>query len=146
MDRPLTTRRWSGTVGVVSAAAETPQETPTELGVRHARRYLQLVEDGRTEEAGRLVAELTDPRKLVFVGAGFTVLARGLRAALPPAARAQANSRQMLLGQARDASRHDVAGLQTWVRRAGEEVLRVARLAEPDPAARRRLLELPSAG
>ncbi|MCW2676084.1 MAG: uncharacterized protein JWR70_1124 [Modestobacter sp.] len=123
-----------------------PAESPVDLGARRAREYLHLLEAGRTEDAGALVEALTETRDLVFVGAGFTALARGLRSTLPPAARAQANSRQMLLGQLRDANRSDVGGLRTWVRRAGEEVATVARLAEPEPVARRQLLGLPSAG
>ena len=42
---------------------------------------------------------------------------------LPPAQRAQANTRQLRLGELRDAHRSDPAGLRTWLRQAGEEIL-----------------------
>ena len=123
-----------------------PAESPADLGARRARRYLELVEDSRTEEADELLAGLSDPRELVFVGAGFTVLARRIGRPLPTAMRAQASSRQVRLGQLRDANRRDVDCLRTWLRAAAEEVLLVADLAEPDPAARRQLLDRHLAG
>ena len=111
-------------------------ETPADLGAHRARTYLELVEAGRTEEADALLAGLTDARELVFVGAGFTAIARRTGRTLPTAMRAQASTRQVLLGQLRDRNRFDVDGLRGWLRQAGEEVLTVERLAQ---AARRRL-------
>ncbi|HEV7725804.1 MAG TPA: hypothetical protein VGO74_02640, partial [Modestobacter sp.] len=98
------------------------------------------------DEADELLAGLSDPRELVFVGAGFTVLARRIGRPLPTAMRAQASSRQMRLGQLRDANRRDVDSLRSWLRAAAEEVLLVAGLAETDPAARRQLLDRHVAG
>jgi hypothetical protein len=49
--------------------------------------------------------------------------------------RAQASTRQVRLGQLRDANRRDVEGLRTWLREAAEELVTVTRLAE---VARRR--------
>ena len=123
-----------------------PAQSPADRGARRAREYLQLLEDGRTDAAEELLASLSDPRELVFLGAGLTVPARRIGRTLPTAMRAQSSTRQVLLGQLRDANRWDVEGLRTWLRKAAEELQMVARLAEPDPAARRRLLELPSAG
>ena len=123
----------------------TPTENAADLGARRARQYLSLVETGRPEEAAFLLEALRDPRDLVYVGAGFTALARMTGRTLPPAMRAQASTRQLQLGQLRDRNRGDVAGLRGWLRQAGDEVLTVARLAEPDPVARRELLDLPDA-
>nr|WP_246406053.1 hypothetical protein [Modestobacter versicolor] len=100
-----------------------------------------MVEAGRTEEADALLAGLSDTRELVFVGAGFTALARRTGRTLPTAMRAQASTRQVLLGQLRDRNRRDVEGLRGWLRQAAEEVLLVTRLAE---AARQRLGEAPT--
>jgi hypothetical protein len=106
------------------------------LGARRAREYLDLVEAGRTADAEALLAGLEDTRELVYVGAGFTALARGTGRTLPTAMRAQASTRQVLLGQLRDRNRGDVEGLRSWLREAAEEVRTVERLSE---AARRRL-------
>jgi hypothetical protein len=119
-----------------------PSESPADAGARRAREYLQLREEGRTEDAEALLAGLSDARELVFVGAGFTALARRTGRTLPTAMRAQASTRQVLLGQLRDRNRGDVDGLRQWLREAAEEVRNVTRLAE---AVRRRLDE-PSAG
>ena len=113
-----------------------PSESPADLGARRASEYLRLVEDGRTAEADTLLTGLTDARQLVFVGAAFTALARRTGRTLPTAMRAQASTRQVRLGQLRDANRRDVDGLRTWLREAAEEVRTVTQLAE---AARRRL-------
>ena len=122
----------------------TPTEQAADLGARRARQYLDLAEAGRTDEAQFVLAAVSEPRDLVYVGAGFTALARMLARTLPPAMRAQASGRQTQLATLRDRSRTDVDGLRDWLRQAGDEVLTVARLAEPDPAARRRLLDLPT--
>jgi hypothetical protein len=106
------------------------------VGARRAREYLDLVEAGRTADAEALLAGLEDTRELVYVGAGFTALARGTGRTLPTAMRAQASTRQVLLGQLRDRNRGDVEGLRSWLREAAEEVRTVERLSE---AARRRL-------
>lgn len=129
-----------------SGGVDASPETPAELGARRARQYLELVEAGRADDAEGLLQGLSDTRELVFLGAGFTVLARRIGRPLPTAMRAQASSRQVRLGQLRDANRRDVDGLRTWLRAAAEEVLLVASLAEPDPSARRRLLHLAVAG
>jgi hypothetical protein len=113
-----------------------PSESPADAGARRAREYLQLVEAGRTEEAEALLAGLTDARELVYLGAGFTALARSTGRTLPTAMRAQASTRQVLLGQLRDRNRRDVEGLRSWLREAADEVRTVTELAE---AARRRL-------
>ena len=113
-----------------------PSESPADLGARRASEYLQLVDDGRAEEAEALLTGLTEPRELVYVGAGLTALARRTGRTLPTAMRAQASTRQVLLGQLRDRNRRDVEGLRDWLREAAEEVRTVERLAE---TARRRL-------
>ena len=113
-----------------------PSESPADVGARRAREYLELARAGRTAEADALLAGLADARELVFVGAGFTALARRTGRTLPTAMRAQASTRQVLLGQLRDANRRDVEGLRGWLRKAAEEVVLVHELAEN---ARRRL-------
>ena len=125
----------AGDSGGVTAPSESPTD-PAELGARRAAEYLQLLDAGRTDDADALLAGLSDTRELVFVGAGFTALARRTGRTLPTAMRAQASTRQVLLGQLRDANRRDPDGLRRWLREAGEEVRTVNRLAE---AARARL-------
>ncbi len=91
-------------------------------GRRRADEFLALL---GTDEAGaeRLLDGVTEIRDLVFVGAGLTAVARAEARGLPPAQRAQANTRQLRLGILRDANRSDPEGLRTWLRRAGEEIL-----------------------
>jgi hypothetical protein len=113
-----------------------PSESPADVGARRAAEYLQLVADGRTEDAEALLAGLSDTRELVFMGAGLTTTARRIGRGLPTAMRAQSSTRQVLLGQLRDRNRRDVEGLRSWLREAAEEVRTVTELAE---AARRRL-------
>ena len=95
---------------------------PHAEGRRRAEDFLALL-DGDDEAADRLLAELTDVRDLVFLGAGLTVIARAEGRALPTAQRTQASTRQVHLGQLRDANRDDIDGLRTWLRRSGEEIL-----------------------
>ena len=95
---------------------------PAAEGRRRAEELLTLLgtdDDG----ADRLLAGVTGIRDLVFVGAGLTAVARAEARSLPPAQRAQANTRQLRLGILRDANRDDPAGLRIWLRRAGEEIL-----------------------
>ena len=91
-------------------------------GRRRAEDLVRLLADGDAA-ADQLLAELADVRELTFVGAGLTAIARAEGRRLPPAQRAQASTRQLRLGQLRDAQRGDVAGLRTWLRRAAEEIL-----------------------
>jgi len=103
-----------------SEAVTTP--SAVDDGQRRAAELLRLLEHDASA-AERLLAELTDVRSLVFLGAGLTAVARSEARTLPPAQRAQANTRQMHLGALRDAHRTDPAGLRTWARRAADEVL-----------------------
>ncbi len=80
--------------------------------------------------ADELLAGITGIRDLVFVGAGLTAIARADGRRLPPAQRAQASTRQLNLGQLRDASRTDPEGLRVWLRRSAEEVLFLRTLRE----------------
>jgi hypothetical protein len=91
-------------------------------GARRADDLLRLLADGDGTSAEGLLGDL-DVRALTFTGAGLTVAARAERHRLPPAMRAQANARQVLLAQRRDASRADADGLRGWVLGAAEEVL-----------------------
>ncbi len=99
----------------------TPSDRLT-AGARRADQFLRLLS---TDEAaaGALLDGLTDLRDLVFLGAGLTAVARSEARSLPPAQRAQANTRQLRLGVLRDANRSNPEGLRTWLRRAGEEIL-----------------------
>jgi len=96
-------------------------------GARRAAEFLELLADDDTA-ADRMLAELTETRDLVFLGAGLTAIARTEGRLLPTAQRAQASTRQVRLGQLRDANRGDVDGLRTWLRRSGEEVLFIRQL------------------
>ena len=96
---------------------------PAGDGARRAEDLLLLLTDGDHDGADRLLEELSDVRDLVFVGAGLTAVARGEARSLPPAQRAQANTRQLRLGVLRDANRDDPGGLRIWLRRAAEEIL-----------------------
>jgi hypothetical protein len=91
-------------------------------GHRRAEHLIRLLAEDDTA-ADALLAGLTDVRELVFVGAGLTAIARSEGRRLPPAQRAQASTRQLRLGQLRDAQRGDPDGLRTWLRRAAEEIL-----------------------
>ena len=82
---------------------------------------LLLARDSSAAE--QLLEDLPDVRDLAFLGAGLTAIARTEARRLPPAQRAQANTRQVRLGLLRDANRGTPEGLRTWLRRAGEEVL-----------------------
>jgi hypothetical protein len=95
---------------------------PAAEGRRRADRFLAfLATDGAA--ADDLLAGIPEVRDLVFLGAGLTAVARAEARSLPPAQRAQANTRQLRLGELRDANRTDPAGLRVWLRRAGEEIL-----------------------
>ena len=98
-------------------------------GRRRADELVRLVAEGGAA-ADALLAGLTDVRELVFVGAGLTAMARAEGRRLPPAQRAQASTRQLRLGQLRDAQRGDPEGLRTWLRRAADEILLLRSLQE----------------
>jgi hypothetical protein len=125
-----------GAIGGDSGGVTAPSESPAEVGARRAAEYLQLLADGRTGDADALLAGLSDTRELVFLGSALTTRARRAGRTLPTAMRTQASTRQVLLGQLRDASRRDPEGLRRWLREAAAEVATVDRLVE---AARRRL-------
>ena len=117
----------------------TPTESAAGLGARRARQHLSLADAGRREQADFVIDVLSGPGELVAMGAGFTALARMGARMLPPAVRAQASTRQHELARVRDDAGSDVDALRSWLRQAGAEALAVARLAEPDAAARREL-------
>ena len=96
---------------------------PAAEGGRRAQELLRLLSDGDDDGAARLLDGLSDIRDLVFVGAGLTAVARSEARSLPPAQRAQANTRQLRLGVIRDANRDAPEGLRVWLRRAAEEIL-----------------------
>ena len=96
--------------------------SPSDDGTRRADQLLALLAAGDRGAADQVLAGL-GVRDLTFTGAGLTVAARAERHRLPPAMRAQANSRQMRLGQLRDANRTDAEGLRSWLVSAAEEVL-----------------------
>lgn len=96
---------------------------PSADGRRTADELVRLLSEDDVAAAEELLAGIAGIRDLVFVGAGLTALARTDGRRLPPAQRAQANTRQLRLGDLRDAHRSDPAGLRTWLRRAGEEIL-----------------------
>ena len=100
----------------------TTQDAAAE-GRQRAEELLALLTAGEDTAVDRLLGGVTDIRSLVFVGAGLTAIARSEGRALPTAQRAQASSRQLLLGRLRDSSRDDPEGLRTWLRRSGEEIL-----------------------
>ena len=94
---------------------------PAAEGRRRADEFLtHLAQDD--DAATALLTGLSDVRDLVFLGAGLTAIARAESRFLPPAQRAQANSRQVRLGEFRDSQRNNPEGLRTWLRRAGEEI------------------------
>jgi hypothetical protein len=95
---------------------------PLAEGARRADQFLTLL-SADDAAAGYLLDSIPEVRDLVFVGAGLTAVARAEARGLPPAQRAQANTRQLRLGDFRDANRDNPAGLRTWLRRAGEEIL-----------------------
>ena len=96
---------------------------PAADGARRAEELLRVLTDGDDAGADRLLEELEEVRDLVFVGAGLTAVARAEARGLPPAQRAQANTRQLRLGDFRDANRDNPDGLRSWLRRAADEIL-----------------------
>jgi hypothetical protein len=95
---------------------------PAAEGRRRADEFLALI-DRDDDAAAALLDGLTEVRDLVFLGAGLTATARAESRGLPPAQRAQANTRQERLGVVRDANRNNPAGLRAWLRQAGEEIV-----------------------
>jgi hypothetical protein len=91
-------------------------------GHRRAAELLALLPDDEAA-AAQLLEGIPEVRDLVFLGAGLTAVARSESRALPPAQRAQANTRQLRLGELRDANRANPDGLRLWLRRAAEEIL-----------------------
>jgi hypothetical protein len=96
--------------------------SPADDGAARADSLLRLLAEGDRAGAAALLAGL-EVRDLTFTGAGLTALARAERHTLLPGQRAQANTRQMLLGRQRDASRTDADGLRDWLLAAADEVL-----------------------
>jgi hypothetical protein len=96
---------------------------PAAEGRRRAEELLTLLAADDTAGAERLLAGIAAVRELVFVGAGLTAVARAESRTLPPAQRAQANTRQERLGILRDANASSPDGLRLWLRRSAEEVL-----------------------
>lgn len=92
-------------------------------GARRAGELLELLTARDPAPTQHFLTGLTATRDLVFLGSALTTVARSEGRRLPPAQRAQANTRQMNLGALRDAARTDLAGLRLWVSRAAEEVL-----------------------
>ena len=92
-------------------------------GAHRAQELLRLLADGDEDGAERLLAGVSEVRDLVFVGAGLTAMARAQSRTLPPAQRAQANTRQERLGLLRNANATNPEGLRGWLRRAADEVL-----------------------
>ena len=91
-------------------------------GARRADEFLSLL--GTDEAAARALLDgIAEVRDLVFLGAGLTATARAEARSLPPAQRAQANSRQERLGLLRNANADNPEGLRVWLRRGAEEVL-----------------------
>jgi hypothetical protein len=103
---------------------------PQAAGRRTADELVRRLTDDDSAGADELLAGITEIRDLVFVGAGLTAIARADGRQLPPAQRAQASTRQLNLGQLRDAHRGDPEGLRTWLRRSAEEVLFLRALRE----------------
>jgi hypothetical protein len=95
---------------------------PAADGRRRAAQFLTLL-TADDAAAGELLDSLSEVRDLVFLGAGLTAVARAEARFLPPAQRAQANTRQLRLGDMRDAGRSNPEGLRAWLRGAGEEIL-----------------------
>jgi hypothetical protein len=95
---------------------------PLAEGARRADHFLTLLSTDDAA-AGDLLDGIPEVRDLVYLGAGLTAVARSEVRSLPPAQRAQANTRQLRLGLLRDANRDNPEGLRTWLRRAAEEIL-----------------------
>ena len=96
---------------------------PAAEGRRRADLLVTLLADDDTTGVDRLLAEVSEVRDLVFTGAGLTSVARAEARSLPPAQRAQANTRQERLGLLRNANATNPDGLRVWLRRAAEEIL-----------------------
>ncbi len=95
---------------------------PAADGHRRAAELIALLPDDDAA-ADALLAGIPEVRDLVFLGAGLTAIARAEARDLPPAQRAQASTRQLHLGELRDANRSNPDGLRSWLRGAAEEIL-----------------------
>jgi hypothetical protein len=95
---------------------------PLAEGARRADHFLTLLGTDAAA-AGDLLDGIPEVRDLVFLGAGLTAVARVEARSLPPAQRAQANTRQVRLAEFRDANRSNPDGLRLWLRQAGEEIV-----------------------
>jgi hypothetical protein len=102
-------------------------ESAPDAGRRRADELLRLLPDDAAR-AEVLLGGIDDVRELVFVGATLSTTARAEARQLPPAQRAQASTRQVRLGQLRDAQRGAPEGLRTWLLRSAEEVLLIRSL------------------
>ncbi len=100
---------------------------PAADGHRRAEEFLNLL-TAEDPAVDALLEGLTELRDLAFLGAALTAVARAEGRALPTMQRSQASTRQVNLGQLRDRARGDVAGLRTWLRRSGEEILLIRSL------------------
>jgi len=96
---------------------------PAAEGRRRADELLTLLAGDDPTGVDRLLAGVSEVRDLVFTGAGLTSVARAEARTLPPAQRAQANTRQERLGLLRNANATNPEGLRVWLRRAAEEIL-----------------------
>ncbi len=106
---------------------------PAALGRERADALLDRLGADDAPGADAVLAGVDEVRDLVYVGAALTALARAESRGLPPAQRAQANSRQVRLGALRDTARTDPAALRGWLRRSAEELLLLrAQRAEAD--------------
>ena len=96
--------------------------SPDVDGARRAEQLVHLLAQDDRGGVEALLADL-DLRGLTFTGAALTTMARAESRRLPPAMRAQASTRQVLLGQLRNARRTSPEGLREWLVGAAEEVL-----------------------
>jgi len=103
---------------------------PQTAAQRTADELVRRLTDDDDAGVDELLAGLGGVRDLVFVGAALTATARADGRRLPPAQRAQASTRQVKLGQLRDAHRGDPEGLRRWLRRSGEEIVLLRALQE----------------
>jgi predicted dithiol-disulfide oxidoreductase (DUF899 family) len=90
-------------------------------GRRRAEEHLDLVAQGRQEDADAVLEQAAGLAEITYLGAAFTAVSRSGARELSPAQRAQATGRHMRLAAQRDAAGRDPQALRPWLHALARE-------------------------
>lgn len=90
-------------------------------GRRRAEEHLDLVAQGRQDDADAVLGQASGLAEITYLGAAFTAISRSGARELSPAQRAQATGRHMRLAAQRDAAGRDAAALRPWLQALARE-------------------------